>query len=605
MNFGRPENTEDTNEKCLKELLRVGRPNSCIPRDPAINLDKAMPLDTLKIGMLKNHPFFKTKISKSLEETQSLELLPIFRTALLLEAVVYFVWHFLVRAQYPDSYNPLSTRLVVVVFALVIYFLSFKSSYVRKNIENWFYATVYVLTIHNFYLKHINFDNVVWPVNIYITVIAICECFHSRRALFFYSIFVLATGVIISRLHANPYAFYIPGLFTILLVTNLGLYHRFVILNRLSDASNRFQELFHSTFEGIMLHEKGIIVDVNKPFSDLFNYAREEMIGMPVMDLVQAEYQQEMREKSMADLSHFSETWGVQKNGATIPIEVSVKDHQWAGRTVRLVTVRDVSERLLAEEERRKAIQAEAEVRLRDEFISIASHELKTPLTPIRLNNDMLLRAVKENKLFDYPYAKLQKMFEMTANQVGRLCRLIDDMLDVSQMDRDDMILNFEFFNLKDLLDEIIFSVSDELSRTGTTLKLQSIVTVEVYWDRHRMEQVIGNLLRNAIIYGRGKEILVSLERHEKMLHIIVRDQGIGIDKKDQRRIFNRFERAVSSKNYGGLGLGLYITGKIINAHQGNVRVESESGKGSTFTVEIPIRPSLSDVDLQPTNETV
>jgi signal transduction histidine kinase len=114
---------------------------------------------------------------------------------------------------------------------------------------------------------------------------------------------------------------------------------------------------------------------------------------------------------------------------------------------------------------------------------------------------------------------------------------------------------------------------------------------VRGYWDRLRVSQVVTNLVSNAIKYGAGKPILLTFGARGDRAWIQVRDQGIGIDPTDQPQIFERFERAVSSRNYGGLGLGLYIVKRIVEAHGGTIRVESAPGAGSAFWVEIPQRP--------------
>jgi signal transduction histidine kinase len=110
-------------------------------------------------------------------------------------------------------------------------------------------------------------------------------------------------------------------------------------------------------------------------------------------------------------------------------------------------------------------------------------------------------------------------------------------------------------------------------------------------WDPARLEHVIAHLLLNAFKFGRGKPIHVRVERDGDLALLSVQDEGIGIAREDQERIFRRFERAVGIRQYGGLGLGLWIAREFVEAHGGKIRVESAAGKGSTFTVELPIEP--------------
>jgi two-component system, OmpR family, sensor kinase len=244
----------------------------------------------------------------------------------------------------------------------------------------------------------------------------------------------------------------------------------------------------------------------------------------------------------------------------------------------------------------KKTIEAEAAVRLRDQFISIASHELRTPLMPLKLSNDMLLHMHHDGSLANYSPESLRRLLETNDAQILRLTRLIDDMLDVSRISSGNFELSLEEFDLCSAIDNLVSAFSGELERAGCTVKVSGCGPIYVNWDRLRIDQVFGNILRNALIYAPGKDIDIRVRSRGERVFVSVRDYGIGIAPNDLERIFVRFERASSARHYGGLGLGLYIAQQIVNAHQGVIRVKSRVGRGTTFTVVMPRVASLSSV---------
>jgi signal transduction histidine kinase len=229
--------------------------------------------------------------------------------------------------------------------------------------------------------------------------------------------------------------------------------------------------------------------------------------------------------------------------------------------------------------------QARQAVRIRDEFLSVASHELKTPLTSLKLQVQSLIEMPPT--IVDPLEAKrVASSFALTERQVRRLERLINNLLDVSRIAVGRFGLQLEDTDLSECIREVAAQLSAEMARSGSTLSLHLPEHALGRWDPLRLEQVVVNLMTNAVKYGEGKPIEVSLELDELKARLSVRDRGIGVDVADHERIFGRFERAVSL-NYGGLGLGLYITRQIVLAHGGTICVASSLGNGSTFTVEL------------------
>ncbi len=241
--------------------------------------------------------------------------------------------------------------------------------------------------------------------------------------------------------------------------------------------------------------------------------------------------------------------------------------------------------RMLIEIQRRQEEALKA-IRVRDEFLSVASHELKTPLTSLKLQVQSLLEMPPP--IADAVEAeRLRSSFAMTERQVRRLERLIGNLLDVSRIAVGRFMLQREKMDLVPLVREVVAQFTAEIARGRYVLSLKLPPHARGSWDPLRLEQVIVNLLSNAIKYGEGKPIEISLEMIAGHARLSMRDGGIGIDRENHVRIFERFERAVSL-NYGGLGLGLYITRQIVTAHGGTIRVDSRLAAGSTFTVEIP-----------------
>jgi signal transduction histidine kinase len=171
---------------------------------------------------------------------------------------------------------------------------------------------------------------------------------------------------------------------------------------------------------------------------------------------------------------------------------------------------------------------------------------------------------------------------------VTRLTALVDNLLDVSRITSGHLTLQREEFDLAEVTKDVTERFAEEISRAGCSLQLDANGPVIGCWDRVRIEQVVTNLLANAIKYGGGKPIEITVNPQDEGAHFAIRDYGIGIAADERERIFERFERAVSSRAYGGLGLGLYIARQILNAHGGSIQVESGPGSGSLFRVWLP-----------------
>jgi PAS domain S-box-containing protein len=241
----------------------------------------------------------------------------------------------------------------------------------------------------------------------------------------------------------------------------------------------------------------------------------------------------------------------------------------------------------LALENSRLYREAQVAVQVRDEFLAVAGHELRTPLTALLMHVQSLHRSVRP----DESAPKLKQRLEKAAASGERLEKLINQMLDVSRITAGRLKLEPEAMSLDELVREVV-ERSSELatrSRTPITLRLDSQVVGQ--WDPLRLDQVVTNLVSNAIKYGGGKPIEVEVRRDTEHAVLRVIDHGIGIEPNQQRKIFERFERAVASREYGGFGLGLWIARQIVDTSGGTIQVQSEPGCGATFTVTLPFGP--------------
>lgn len=234
--------------------------------------------------------------------------------------------------------------------------------------------------------------------------------------------------------------------------------------------------------------------------------------------------------------------------------------------------------------------QAQKAIAIRDEFLGIASHELKTPVTSLELQTQIIRRQFdRGNGQVEAPVVK--KFVDSIRDQVKRLTKLIEDMLDVSRIVHGKLPINSEPVNLTKLVYEVIQRFQPQLTDLGIECHLDATTGASGLWDRYRIEQVVTNLLTNAIKYGESRPIHISVSESDGHAILRIRDNGIGIPKENFDRIFQRFERVGEKPN--GLGLGLYISKQIVESHNGQITVASDGANGSTFTVLLPLTKSI------------
>ena len=247
----------------------------------------------------------------------------------------------------------------------------------------------------------------------------------------------------------------------------------------------------------------------------------------------------------------------------------------------------------LYEELQRKIIEAEEAVRVREEFIMVAAHELKTPLTAMLLRLQRLEKRLR-NACTDEEQLPLLECAAASVTSAQRFAALVERLLDASRLANERIRLRFAEFDLAEATRGVVHRLSKTAKNAGSDLRIDASGPLYGRWDRDRLEQVLAHLLSNALKYGAGKPIVIALERRGDSAHLEVSDQGAGIDPKVGAKLFERFGRAGPISHYGGLGLGLYLAREVIEMHGGSIRYDSKPNDGCTFIVDLPLRPDAA-----------
>jgi PAS domain S-box-containing protein len=380
------------------------------------------------------------------------------------------------------------------------------------------------------------------------------------------------------------------------------------------DALRESEESFRLIVEGvrdyaiIMLDPDGNVTSWNEGARRMKGYEASEILGSHFskfysqedIDAGKCEY--EITEASATGRFE-GEGWRLRKDGTKFWANVVVtalRDATGKLRGFSKVT-RDITERKRAEDKLKMAHESlekrvvertrelKKAIESRDEFLAIASHELRTPLTVLKLQHQLFERQLSKSVDGKIEVARALGASELTLRQVNQLLRLVEDMLDVSRISTGRLVIQKEQNNLTDLVTNVYQSFNAQFHAAGIRSDLRLDEDLIFDFDSQRMEQVISNLISNAIKYGDSTPVTVALRKQGSKAVLTVSDHGKGISESDQRRIFERFERAVSPSEVSGLGLGLFISRQIVESHGGDIYVESEPFKGATFTVKIPL----------------
>lgn len=247
-------------------------------------------------------------------------------------------------------------------------------------------------------------------------------------------------------------------------------------------------------------------------------------------------------------------------------------------------------------EEQKKNLQlsgeiakARKDIKARDEFLSFVSHELKTPLTSMLLQSQSALHSIRNVSLANFSIERLLRMLENSEEQTKQLSKMVNDLMNVSLITTGKLELEKKSVNLGDLTNSVVSKMEEKATMEGYDITTEIEDGIIGKWDPLRIEQVITNLLSNAIKYGNKKPIAISVFTKSYEAKLQITDRGIGIGKDMQGKIFNRFERGQNAHQFEGLGIGLYLSYQIVKAHEGRIEVASKVGKGTTFTLTLPL----------------
>lgn len=287
-------------------------------------------------------------------------------------------------------------------------------------------------------------------------------------------------------------------------------------------------------------------------------------------------------------------------------MKTGVHDYIMKNNLTRLVPAieRELREAAIREEKRRvekERIQLVAKLgealRIRDNFISMASHELKTPITSLKLQVQIMKRIYSDTVVSAESLERARKMVAASERQIMRLHYLVESLLDISRIRSGQFVLDKKETNITQLVRDIIDQFHEQIEEAHCTVEFNASEETVGNVDPNRLEEVVINLLMNAIKFGAGKLIRVAVKSIGDEAEITVQDFGLGIAKEDQAKIFKCFERLSPMENYPGLGLGLYIANQILAEHGGRIDLKSEARQGSTFTIRIPLQGSAKTPD--------
>lgn len=359
----------------------------------------------------------------------------------------------------------------------------------------------------------------------------------------------------------------------------------------LLESEKKFRLAFENSQDAIFWADAvtGILTDCNIAAEKLVEKSKKEIVGKSFKSLHLQEEHSYANKKFFERVSgRFSPGPGVEfsvitKTGKTKIVLITSTVISLSGRKIIQEVFHDITGRKKLEEALMEANKR------KDEFINIASHELKTPMTSIKAFNQILVKKMKDKKYED----ELSLMNRM-GEQINKLSSLISDFLDVTKIAAGELLLRCEYFDIMEMVKQTIADLKSIMPETGNKIVVKGQLNNKIYGDKFRLSQVLMNLLTNADKYAsESKNFIILIKQMKKYIRVSVRDFGKGIDTEHQKRIFERFYQVNSSgnspKGIQSLGMGLYIASEIIRRHGGKIWVKSIPGKGSTFYFTLPI----------------
>jgi PAS domain S-box-containing protein len=362
----------------------------------------------------------------------------------------------------------------------------------------------------------------------------------------------------------------------------------------LSESEGRFRDLFEATFDAIVLHDNGVIVDCNEPLEELLGLSRRKLIGRKVFDFIAPQSLEFAAQNINSNSASPYEIYVRNVQGNSFPVEVRGKTRRYRGQMLRVATVRELTDRKQAEARQVEVAVEREKVNVLQRFISNMSHDLRTPLTVIKTSVYLITR------LKDDP-EKLNNQISVLQAQVDQMQKLMEDLLSMSKLDKADTSdYRFQWVNLNTPTAQAVEDQQNLAMRREQHLIFQPGEELpNVLIDDIEYKRMVKHLILNGLGYTpAGGTVTVTSYVDGEDVIVAVQDTGKGISPLELPFIFERFYRTdrIDGSADGGTGLGLNIARKIAEAHSGTIEVESEVGKGSTFRIRLPV---LSEDDAQ------
>lgn len=358
-------------------------------------------------------------------------------------------------------------------------------------------------------------------------------------------------------------------------------------LYTLKSTDHTFRILVEKMQQGaITLNKGGLILYCNPCFASLAEHPMDKIIGKPLDYFIKNYTQEKLNDVASGGnlTDYIIEDVLLRSNGEQLPVLLSLTNLDLEDGTALSILCTDLTAQKAAQQKEADITAQRKIIVQKDEFISIASHELKTPLTSLKA----YLQLMSRNTNNDLPVS-FKNFIVKAETSLGRLQTLVDDLLDVSKIQAGKLDFKRTEIRINDLIATCIENASHIFENYSIRFSCAGIF--HVMGNVERLEQVLMNLINNAVKYSPvNKEISVSVELKENWIRISVSDHGIGMSEDHQEKIFDRFYR-INGKNHmvGGLGMGLYISKEIIKEHNGLLHVESNLGQGSTFHIDLPM----------------
>jgi PAS domain S-box-containing protein len=355
---------------------------------------------------------------------------------------------------------------------------------------------------------------------------------------------------------------------------------------QLQEERERYRDLFNAGFETLVVHKDGVVLDVNPAAEEMFGYTRQELLGRHILDFVLPESRDVVSQHYSTGSAEMYEARCERQDGSVIWVEIRGKPHQYRGQTVRVATVRDITQKREVEAQKLELTIEREKVRVLQRFIGDMSHDLRTPLSVMKTASYLIHRLSNQPE-------KMLPQVETLENQINHLQALFDDLLSMSRLDRADTSeYQFRWMSPVDLVEDVVEEQNKLALRKNITLTFQAEQPLSaVLLDENEFRRMLKHLIMNGVNYTHeGGQVQVRLCQREAWVCLEVSDNGPGIPSLDLPLIFERFYRGdkARSKETGGTGIGLSIVKKIVEAHNGQIEATSEQGKGATFCVRLP-----------------